>query len=237
MMAGVPTVYRTTMSSLMVTLRTIPWRWADRILVVLLIGLAIIRCRRGTPFDLLALLIAFLVAALVYRAPLLTERRPRIRGLVGVTLSFGAPLFYQLPNQHPAVTIEVILAAANIYYVSLIVWAYLTLGRSIAVFPSSRPVVSTGPYSIVRHPVYSCYAHLAFCYVVVAPSLLNVGLAAAFILGIVLRVMDEEALLGDSRAYWDLKSAVSAKLVSPLLSLPAGILVAFKIGGALIGRT
>ncbi len=49
----------------------------------------------------------------------------------------------------------------------------MTLGRSFALLPANRGIVSTGLYQVVRHPIYMGYVitHLAF--LAASPTLWN----------------------------------------------------------------
>src|SRR4029079_13293307 len=39
-----------------------------------------------------------------------------------------------------------------------VIWSLLTLRRNFSIFPEARSLVRTGPYGIVRHPLYATYA-------------------------------------------------------------------------------
>jgi len=78
-----------------------------------------------------------------------------------------------------------------------------TLGRSFAVLPAQRPVVSRGPYRLLRHPAYACELMMLV-------AALSPGGAIAWAIGglaatlQVVRVLAEERLLRadpDYRAY------------------------------------
>lgn len=64
-----------------------------------------------------------------------------------------------------------------------IIWALLTLRRSFSVFAEARKLVTHGPYSIVRHPLYAAYFLTYFCSAaprigIPAVAILVIGIAA-----------------------------------------------------------
>jgi protein-S-isoprenylcysteine O-methyltransferase Ste14 len=76
---------------------------------------------------------------------------PRFVAVVGTWLTVG---IVQLPRQQ---------ISAELYFVSLIlliagtafsVYSAIALARSISILPEARRLVTRGPYSLVRHPLY-----------------------------------------------------------------------------------
>ena len=41
---------------------------------------------------------------------------------------------------------------------AFVIWSLLTLRRNFSIFPEARSLVRSGPYGIVRHPLYATYA-------------------------------------------------------------------------------
>jgi protein-S-isoprenylcysteine O-methyltransferase Ste14 len=80
--------------------------------------------------------------------------------------------------------------------------AVTRLGRCFGVLPEARGLRTTGPYAIVRHPIY--LGELGTCagLVIGAPSVWNVAVAAAFSLGQLARMrLEERALTAAFPAY------------------------------------
>lgn len=93
------------------------------------------------------------------------------------------------------------------------VLALATLGRSFALLPAVRGVVTTGPFRVVRHPVYA--GELAM---IVATGLARgpwwaAALGAVSTLLLVPRIRAEEALLGTTVEYRAYAAAVPDRLV------------------------
>lgn len=83
----------------------------------------------------------------------------------------------------------------------LVVLGKMTLGRSFGVVPANRGVVVRGPYTLVRHPIYTGYliAHAAFLLAHPAPWNLSILLVADTAL--VLRALMEERVLSADASY------------------------------------
>jgi protein-S-isoprenylcysteine O-methyltransferase Ste14 len=87
------------------------------------------------------------------------------------------------------------------------------LGRSFGLVAANRGVKTSGLYRLVRHPVYAGY-FLSDCgYVLENPSLRNVALLAATIIGQLVRIAEEERLLTADRTYRDYCSRVRYRLI------------------------
>jgi protein-S-isoprenylcysteine O-methyltransferase Ste14 len=71
-----------------------------------------------------------------------------------------------------------------------------TLGKSFAVLPSRRALVSRGPYRIIRHPAYLGQWILVLgCAPAAEPPWLGIGLAAGLLPWLAMRLLAEERLL------------------------------------------
>ena len=106
-----------------------------------------------------------------------------------------------VPPDWPA-RIRTVLSAAGAVValcgVAFAVWASRALGRALTPFPrpvEGAPLVASGPYGIVRHPLYSSAACMAFGAPLLTGSLY--GLIAGFIMTAILalRSTGEEKML------------------------------------------
>jgi protein-S-isoprenylcysteine O-methyltransferase Ste14 len=76
---------------------------------------------------------------------------PRLAAVVGTFSSLG---FLLLPQQELSYGLH--LASLLLLLGGLIfaIWALIFLGRSISLLPETRRLVTSGPYALVRHPLY-----------------------------------------------------------------------------------
>ena len=84
--------------------------------------------------------------------------------------------------------------------------SYRALGSSHS--PWTRPIdgarlVTTGPYTFVRHPVYACYILLGLGLEMAASSLVGVGVVLAAFIYYDLRTREEERWLSAAYAEFD----------------------------------
>src|SRR5215218_4226715 len=76
--------------------------------------------------------------------------------------TLGPPLL--VPGAAAALLPEAWTVAISCAGLCVVIAAKITLGRSFALLPANRGIVSGGLYGIVRHPIYMGYVitHLAF---------------------------------------------------------------------------
>jgi|GEM_PF-1750564 len=81
-------------------------------------------------------------------------------------------------------------------------WALFALKDSFSVFVEVRDVVTAGPYSVVRHPIYAGYIIQLFGFCFVYQTFLAIGLAFFAIFFFVYRaVLEEKKMCAFSDAY------------------------------------
>jgi len=136
---------------------------------------------------------ALVVVLTITRRPAALVDRSPAAGVVTIMSLAGAPLL-RAANAAPAVP-DIVMARLAVCGLMLVIFGKITLGRRFGIAPANRGVVIAGPYSFVRHPIYTGYliAHLAF--LIANPTPLNavvVGLADS---ALILRALIEERVL------------------------------------------
>jgi protein-S-isoprenylcysteine O-methyltransferase Ste14 len=92
-------------------------------------------------------------------------------------------------------TAQPIAIALQLMAVALMVWARVTFGRRsfhAAANPTAGGLVTTGPYRIIRHPIYTAACLFGWGAIVVHPSLVSVALGILLLLGALVRMICEE---------------------------------------------
>ena len=105
----------------------------------------------------------------------------------------GPPLLRA--TEAPGLLPDVVTALLATVGLGLVIAAKFTLGRSFGIVPANRGVIVGGPYSFVRHPIYTGYliTHLGF--LIAHPTPRNVMLAVAADAALIVRALIEERVL------------------------------------------
>ena len=103
----------------------------------------------------------------------------------------------------PGITLISPLLGNSLAIVSaiIIVYSLLSLGRNIGFIPAQRRLVTHGAYRFVRHPIYTGTFISLFAFVLRAFSPLNLLIAVALIVSLMLRGVVEERFLREDPAY------------------------------------
>lgn len=195
--------------------------WLLRAFALLLLGWFIANVARvwwadTSRYTLLLLVLAESVTLLL----VLFARRALVRDMspVAVAATVYASLFFVLFGYgatHRLVP-EWLGAALQLGGLAWQLLAKLTLGRSFGLLPATRGLVTTGPYRVVRHPIYLGYliAHVGFLLSNFSAQNVAVLVVLYFAQGV--RMLREEAVLesGDQKsAYCHYRASVRYRIV------------------------
>jgi len=120
-------------------------------------------------------------------------------------------LAFKLSRGHqPWSRVEEVLFAV---FTVVVVVSLITLGRNFAVFPSMRSVVRSGPFRIVRHPIYLGEWLLVVVCCVAYPHWALMALPLVLIPLLACRILAEEKLLSRNPRYAEYRKQVKWRLI------------------------
>ena len=153
------------------------------------------------------------ILTIIRRKARLVDRSP-IAAILTVVSVAGPPLL-RASSTTSVVSDDLTVVISGIGVLIVIV-AKMTLGRSFGIVPANRGVVTRGPYTIVRHPIYAGYliTHLAF--VVAYPTLWNASIIVIADAALIARALVEEHILATDGSYQAYCSRVAWHLVPGL---------------------
>jgi protein-S-isoprenylcysteine O-methyltransferase Ste14 len=161
----------------------------------------------GRITGLFLLLSEAIVVALtmVRRPPRLVDRSMRARVLTIVSV-LGPPLL--APGTAAALAPETVTVALSCAGLAVVIAGKITLGRSFALLPANRGVVSTGLYRIVRHPIYMGYLVTHAAFLAASPTLWNIAALVVADGALLMRAVCEEDTLATDPQYRDYMTRV-----------------------------
>ena len=134
------------------------------------------------------------------KRPSITAMGPTVAGLLLEVLAVAVALAFRLPSNHPPGPVRILASiAAGLISAALSWTAVKHLGRQFRVnagLYEDHQLVRTGPYSIVRHPIYSSVlAILLSTILLLTPWRWAVVSLVLFVVGTEIRVRTEDHLL------------------------------------------
>ena len=91
-----------------------------------------------------------------------------------------------------------IVIAGQLLALALMIWARVTFGQRsfhLSATPTQGGLVTSGPYRLIRHPIYASVALFTWIGALAHASLRSAGLAILVGIGIAIRVVTEEQLV------------------------------------------
>ena len=197
------------------------WRFtadlaARAIIIVLFSFMAIrfgsdfINTGRLTGLFLLASEALVVVLTMVRRSAVTVDRSLKAR-LLTVASVMGPPLL--APAAVAPFAPEAATVALSCAGLAIVIAGKITLGRSFALLPANRGIVSTGLYQVVRHPIYMGYLLTHVAFLVASPSLWNIVALVAADAALLARAVCEEQTLAKDAAYRDYQTRVRWRVV------------------------
>jgi protein-S-isoprenylcysteine O-methyltransferase Ste14 len=147
-----------------------------------------------------AVLLAVSVCVFTRKPPRRHSRDPV--AFVACAVALASVVLLEKPSETAATSLVVV---GDLIALGAWVWllvSFVTLGRCFGLLPEARGLVTSGPYRLVRHPVYLG----EFCAVggllIASPTVRNLALTAAFVAAQAIRMrMEERALTAEFPAY------------------------------------
>lgn len=116
------------------------------------------------------------------------------------TMSLAGPAMLRATDVQPPLASDTVTALLSAVGLMLVVVGKLALGRSFGVVPANRGVVVRGPYTLVRHPIYTGYLITHVAFLMAHPAAWNVSVILLADTALVVRaLMEERVLRADAR--------------------------------------
>lgn len=140
---------------------------------------------------------------LIRRMPKTTSWKPW--DILIASVGTLAPFFFSLEETGATKIVGVIF---QILGICLVIWAVLSLNRSVGILPANRGIQTRGLYRFVRHPLYASYQVSNVGYLINHFSVYNVVILCIGLLAQSLRIFAEERHLSADPAYVAYKGKV-----------------------------
>jgi protein-S-isoprenylcysteine O-methyltransferase Ste14 len=174
------------------------------------LGVDYLETGRLTGLLLLASEALVVVFTVFRRAPALVDRSMRARALTG--MSILGPLLL-MPSPPTRLASDAVTVAVSAIGLTVVIAGKMSLGRSFGLMPANRGIVCTGPYRLVRHPIYMGYLITHVAFLAANPSPWNIVALVGADLVLMARAVCEECTLGRAAEYRDYQTRVRWRVV------------------------
>jgi protein-S-isoprenylcysteine O-methyltransferase Ste14 len=127
-------------------------------------------------------------------------------------LSVAGPPLMRASDLAPMLP-DIATAMVSAFGLSLVVVGKMALGRSFGLVPANRGVVVHGPYTFVRHPIYTGYLITHAAFLLASPTSWNLSVILIADVALILRALMEERVLSADVEYQGYCRRVSWHLV------------------------
>jgi len=165
---------------------------------------------------LLLQLCLLVVTMLIRRAPVRVSTRP-LYWLVAFVASYYGFLTVGISVTGRPLAPTVLTDGLSMLSVLGDGYARVTLGRNIGFVPAQRRLVTSGPYRVVRHPIYSALFLAELCVVLENFSWVNLLLSLVFLALFVIKTLMEERFLSEDPDYAAYMEAVRYRWIPGVL--------------------
>lgn len=162
--------------------------------------------------SVLAFLLLLVIATILRTRPSnkASGLEPRISALVGTFLIYGIVLF---PQRELSLSLEIISTLLIIVGTIGAIVALSRLGRSFSVMAETRQLVTSGPYRLVRHPLYLTEEIAIFGMFMQFASIWTVLILALQITFQLRRIHNEEAILTEAFPEYSMYREATNRLI------------------------
>jgi protein-S-isoprenylcysteine O-methyltransferase Ste14 len=123
-----------------------------------------------------------------------------VAAAVITTLSVVGPPLLRASDGVPLAS-DAVTAIISAIGLSFVVIGKIALGRSFGLVPANRGVVIRGPYTLVRHPIYTGYLVTHVAFLMANPNPWNAAVIVVADVALVLRALMEERVLRNDVEY------------------------------------
>jgi protein-S-isoprenylcysteine O-methyltransferase Ste14 len=160
---------------------------------------------RITGLFLLLSEVLVVVLTVARRSAITIDRSMTARALTGASMA-GPPLL--APATVAALASESVTVALSCVGLAIVIAGKAALGRSFALLPANRGIVSSGMYRLVRHPIYMGYLIAHVAYLLANPSVWNITALVLADAALLVRAVREEKTLALDPAYREYQQRV-----------------------------
>lgn len=119
---------------------------------------------------------------------------------VVTALSLAGPPLLRPANLTPLAP-DLVTASLSAAGLLVVIVGKIALGRSFGIVPANRGVVASGPYSVVRHPIYAGYLLTHIAFVMAHPRVMNAVIVIAADAALIVRALMEERVMAEDATY------------------------------------
>jgi len=138
------------------------------------------------------------ILTVVRRKAQLVDRS--VAAAVMTLVSVAGPPLLRASGMAPLIP-DVATAMVSALGLVLVLVGKMTLGRSFGLVPANRGVVVRGPYTFVRHPIYTGYLITHVAFLVANPTPWNIAVILIADTALIVRALMEERVLSEDAEY------------------------------------